>query len=119
MMSRALSGLGLIAVLSPPVGGLMVEAFGWRATLLLLAVFGAVTLLHVALRLPETVPQRDPDATRPARVLRNWAEVVRPSDLSRLGAARRLHLRRPVLPARQLVVRLHPHARRRPGASTA
>ena len=76
MMSRALTGLGLIAVLSPPVGGLMVEAFGWRATLLLLAVFGAVTLLHVALRLPETVPLRDPEATRPARVLRNWAEVV-------------------------------------------
>jgi DHA1 family bicyclomycin/chloramphenicol resistance-like MFS transporter len=54
----------------------MVDAFGWRATLLVLAVFGAVTLMHVALRLPETVPRRDPEATRPARVLRNWAEVV-------------------------------------------
>jgi len=70
-MSQALSGLGLIAVLSPPVGALMVDAFGWGATLLLLAVFGAITLLHMALRLPETVPLHDPEATRPARVLRH------------------------------------------------
>ncbi len=76
MMSRALTGLGVIAVLSPLVGGLVVEAFGWHATLLVLAVFGAVSLTDVALRLPETVPRRDPDATRPARVLRNWAGVV-------------------------------------------
>ena len=76
MMSRALSGLGAIAVLSPPLGGLMVEVFGWRATLLSIAAFGAAALLYVALRLPETVPQRDPDATRPARLLRNWAEVL-------------------------------------------
>jgi MFS transporter, DHA1 family, multidrug resistance protein len=76
MMSRALTGLGVIAVLSPLVGGVVVEAFGWHATLLVLAVFGAVSLLDVALRLPETIPRRDPGATRPARVLRNWAEVV-------------------------------------------
>lgn len=76
MMSRALTGLGVIAVLSPLVGGVVVEAFGWHATLLVLALFGSVSLLDVALRLPETVPRRDPGATRPARVLRNWAEVV-------------------------------------------
>jgi multidrug resistance protein len=57
-MSRALSGLGMIAVLSPLVGGVVVEAFGWHATLLVLAAFGAISLLDVALRLPETVPRR-------------------------------------------------------------
>ena len=74
-MSRALTGLGVIAVLSPLVGGVVVEAFGWHATLLVLAAFGALSLLDIALRLPETVPVRDPGATRPVRVLRNWAEV--------------------------------------------
>ena len=88
MMSRALSGLGAIAVLSPPLGGLMVEAFGWRATLLSIAAFGAAALLYVALRLPETVPQRDPDATRPARLLRNWARSspIRPFAPGRCSA---------------------------------
>jgi MFS transporter, DHA1 family, multidrug resistance protein len=76
MMSRALTGLGVIAVLAPLVGGVVVEAFGWHATLLVLAVFGAISLTDVALRLPETVPLRDRDATRPSRVLRNWAEVL-------------------------------------------
>ena len=76
MMSHALSGLGLIAVLSPPVGGLVVETLGWRATLLVIAVFGAVSLLCIALRLPETAPRRESDATRPSRVLRNWGEVI-------------------------------------------
>ena len=76
MMSRALGGLGLIAVLSPPIGGLVVEAFGWRATLLVLAVFGALSVVAIALFLPETVPRRDAEATRPSRLFRNWTEVL-------------------------------------------
>ena len=76
MMSRALTGLGVIAVLSPLVGGLVVEAFGWHATVLTLALFGAVALAFVAVRLEETVPRRDPGATRLSSVIRNWAAVV-------------------------------------------
>jgi len=76
MMSRALTGLGVIAVLSPLVGGLIVEAFGWHATLLTLALFGALALGYVAWRFEETVPLRNPGATRPAAIVRNWAEVV-------------------------------------------
>jgi DHA1 family bicyclomycin/chloramphenicol resistance-like MFS transporter len=75
VMSKALTGLGAIAVLSPIVGGLVVEAFGWHATLLTLAVFSAATLGLVALRFEETVPRRDPKATQPAAILHNWIEV--------------------------------------------
>lgn len=75
VMSKALTGLGVIAVLSPIVGGLVLGAFGWHATLLTLAVFSAVTLGFVALRFEETVPRRDRDATRPASIVRNWIEV--------------------------------------------
>jgi MFS transporter, DHA1 family, multidrug resistance protein len=75
MMSRALTGLGVIAVFAPLVGGLVVEAFGWHATLLTLAMFGAVSIAFVALRFDETVPRPDRDATRPAAITRNWAEV--------------------------------------------
>ena len=76
VMSRALTGLGFIAVASPLCGGLIVEAFGWRAALLALSLFGAFALAVVALRLSETVPTRSLDALRPARVASNWAAVV-------------------------------------------
>ena len=76
VMSRALTGLGVIAVASPICGGVIVEAFGWHAALLALAVFGAGTLAIVGLRFVETAPARNIDATRPSQVLRNWRIVV-------------------------------------------
>jgi DHA1 family bicyclomycin/chloramphenicol resistance-like MFS transporter len=75
-MSRALSGLGVIAALCPLLGGLLVERFDWHAPLLALALFGAVALGFVAWRYPETVPQRDPRATRVARLVGNWRGVL-------------------------------------------
>jgi DHA1 family bicyclomycin/chloramphenicol resistance-like MFS transporter len=76
MMSRALGGLGLIAMLSPVVGGVLAQWRGWQATLLATAVFGAATLAFVAFRFEETLTQRDPLACRPQQLLRNWAEVL-------------------------------------------
>lgn len=76
VMSKALTGLGVIAVASPVLGGLIVEAFDWHAALLALAVFGAATLALVAWRFEETAPGRDPAATRPRTVIANWREVV-------------------------------------------
>jgi MFS transporter, DHA1 family, multidrug resistance protein len=76
VMSRALTGLGLIAGLSPLLGGLIVTWFDWRAALLVLAVFGAFTLAFVALRFEETLVQPDAHATRVVPMLRNWAQIV-------------------------------------------
>jgi DHA1 family bicyclomycin/chloramphenicol resistance-like MFS transporter len=75
MMSSALTGLGGIAVLSPLVGGVLVEAFGWHAVMLAPVLFGASTLAFVARRFSETAPACDPVATQPATVVRNWVEV--------------------------------------------
>jgi DHA1 family bicyclomycin/chloramphenicol resistance-like MFS transporter len=76
-MSRALTGLGIIATLSPLVGGLVVQSLNWHAALLVLALFGAATLAFIAVRFEETVPQRNPAATHPALLLRRWGEVAR------------------------------------------
>lgn len=76
MMSRALSGLGLIAALCPLIGGLLVERVNWHAALLALALFGAGTLAFVAWRFEETIPARDPGATRLGTLLLNWGEVL-------------------------------------------
>ncbi len=77
VMSRALGGLGAVAMLSPIVGGLAVQWSGWHAALLMTALYGAGVLASIALRFEETIPVRNPLATHPARVLRNWGQLVR------------------------------------------
>ena len=77
VMSRALSGLGVIAMLSPLVGGLVVQWLNWHLALLILALFGAGSLAFVGWRYTETVPTRNPRATQLAPLLRNWREVLR------------------------------------------
>jgi len=77
VMSRALTGLGVIAMLSPLVGGVLAQWVSWHAALSMLALFGAATLAYVAWRFEETVPQRNPQATRLGPLLRNWASVAR------------------------------------------
>src|SRR5665647_493546 len=72
MMSKGLSGLGVLACVCAPLGGLLSELFGWRAALTALTVFGACTLALVALRFKETVRQKNLQALRPAMLLRTW-----------------------------------------------
>jgi DHA1 family bicyclomycin/chloramphenicol resistance-like MFS transporter len=76
MMSKGLSGLGLLASVSAPLGGLLSELFGWRAALTALAVFGACTLALIALRFEETVRQKNPKALRPATLLGTWRHIL-------------------------------------------
>ncbi|MEO8152063.1 MAG: multidrug effflux MFS transporter [Rhizobacter sp.] len=77
VMSRALTGLGIIAMLSPLLGGVLVQWISWHAALTALAVFGAATLAFVAWRFTETLPQRNPTATQLAPMLNNWGSVAR------------------------------------------
>ncbi len=76
VMSRGLSGLGLLACLSAPIGGLLSDAFGWRAALLAVAVFGAGTLALVALRFTETLAIKNPLALQPRSLLAAWRRIV-------------------------------------------
>lgn len=77
IMSKGLTGLGVIACLSAPVGGLLAEHFGWRVTLLALTVFGAIALTVVALRFEETLAQKNPRALEPGTLWRTWGQIVR------------------------------------------
>ena len=49
-MSRGLSGLGVIACLCAPLGGLLADQYGWRHALSALGVFGVASLTLIALR---------------------------------------------------------------------
>ena len=76
-MSKGLSGLGVIACASAPLGGLLSDLFGWRATLLGVAVFGAAALALIALRFEETVPPANRRALHPASLAKTWGLILR------------------------------------------
>ena len=76
-MSKALTGLGVIACICAPLGGLLSVWMGWRAALLALTGYAVVTLTLVALRLPETLAHRNPQALHPAVLVRTWLQVLR------------------------------------------
>lgn len=77
VMSKGLSGLGVIACLSAPLGGLLADWLGWRYALAALGVFGAATWGVVALRFQETVPQRNAAALRPRMLAATWLRILR------------------------------------------
>ncbi len=76
VLSKALSGLGLIAAFTAPVGGWLASTFGWRAALGALAVFGGIALMAVAWRFVETVKHPNPHATQPRVLWRTWRTVL-------------------------------------------
>jgi DHA1 family bicyclomycin/chloramphenicol resistance-like MFS transporter len=76
-MSKGLSGLGVIACLSAPLGGLLSDSFNWRAALLALALFGAASLAVIALRFEETIAHKNPRALQPRMLLRTWWTILR------------------------------------------
>ncbi|RYF33793.1 MAG: MFS transporter, partial [Comamonadaceae bacterium] len=77
VMSRALTGLGVIACLCAPVGGLVSDLFGWRVALTVPALFGAASLALIALRFDETLTQRNPNALRIGTLVSTWSTVLR------------------------------------------
>ena len=77
VMSKGLTGLGVIACASAPLGGLLSDLFGWRAALLAMAVFGAGAVAMITLRFKETVPAANRRALHPVTLARTWLIIVR------------------------------------------
>ncbi|MBT3068821.1 multidrug effflux MFS transporter [Rhodoferax sp. U11-2br] len=76
VMSKGLSGLGVIACLSAPLGGLLTQWLNWRFALLALGVFAAVTLVVVALRFEETVQRKNPQALQLGTLVATWRHIL-------------------------------------------
>ncbi|RYZ12483.1 MAG: Bcr/CflA family efflux MFS transporter [Comamonadaceae bacterium] len=76
VMSRAFTGLGIIACACAPLGGLLADLIHWRAALAALAVFGAAALMLVARRYVETAPSRNPHALAPRVLFATWRGIV-------------------------------------------
>jgi MFS transporter, DHA1 family, multidrug resistance protein len=76
VVSKGLSGLGVIAVLCVPLGSVLSAWAGWRVALLALAVFGAASLALVFWKFEETNQRRNPLALQPAMLLGTWRSIL-------------------------------------------
>jgi DHA1 family bicyclomycin/chloramphenicol resistance-like MFS transporter len=77
VMSLGLSGLGLIALTGPALGGVLAATLGWRAALAATALSGLVALVFVWRGLPETLAVRNPKATQWRPMFSAWADIAR------------------------------------------
>ena len=77
VMSKALSGLAVLACLSAPTGGLLSDLFNWRIALLALALFGAASLALVVWRFDETLARRNPRALEAGTLVKTWLLILR------------------------------------------
>lgn len=76
-MSRVMTGLGLVACLSAPLGGLLAQGLGWRAALATLVLAGSMVMAVVLLRFKESLQQRRLNALQPAELVRTWLAIGR------------------------------------------
>jgi DHA1 family bicyclomycin/chloramphenicol resistance-like MFS transporter len=79
LMSRLMLVMGAAPILAPSVGGLLLEAGGWRVIFWALAGYGALSCLLAWASLPETLP---PDR----RLRRSFAGLL--ADFARIGRER-------------------------------
>lgn len=79
--ARALSimamTLGLTPAVAPILGGYLHAGFGWQANFAVMAAVGAVQLLCILFLLEESNSHRNPQATHPGPMLRNFGILLR------------------------------------------
>jgi len=76
VMSLGLSGLGVLAIASPLLGGVLAVALGWRSALAAVAIFALLVLLFVWRAVPETLPQRNLRSLHVPTLLANAGQVL-------------------------------------------
>jgi MFS transporter, DHA1 family, multidrug resistance protein len=77
VMSKGLSGLGVLACISAPIGGYLSGHWGTTAALLALVVFGVLALCVVLTVFKESIPQKNPKALEPVTLVKTWWMIVK------------------------------------------
>ena len=72
-----MTGLGVIACLTGPLGSILVGLASWRWLMASVAIFGTATRVLAALRFEETVPAERRSPLRPGAVARSALEILR------------------------------------------
>lgn len=77
LMATLAMATSLAPALGPVIGGYLEVGFGWRASFVFLAAYGAVLILWIWFGLAETNRHRDPYALHPVPMLRNYGTLLR------------------------------------------
>ena len=77
MLAYMGAAMALAPALGPIIGGYLFVWFGWKSSFYLLAAFGAACLAGVVAWLPETNAHKNPHATDPAMLVKNYATIAR------------------------------------------
>jgi len=77
MLSLMASAMALAPAVAPILGGWLFTLLGWRANFVVLTLFGVGVLAAAWLLLAETNPRRDPQATRPRRIIGTFAWLLK------------------------------------------
>ena len=77
MMAALMLVMGAAPILAPMLGGWLMAAFGWRAIFWVLAAYGALALLAMALFLPESLPPERRRHDSPVQVLLVYLGILR------------------------------------------
>jgi DHA1 family bicyclomycin/chloramphenicol resistance-like MFS transporter len=76
MMSHIMMVFGLAPAIAPVLGGWLHVTFGWRATFVFLALFGALMLVLCWRLLPESLPPEKRHAFHGVAIARNYLKVL-------------------------------------------
>lgn len=72
--------LALVPAAGPVVGGFIHDLAGWQANYAALAVAGLLVVLLLAIKLPETLANRDPDALTLGQFAARYGQLLRSRD---------------------------------------
>jgi DHA1 family bicyclomycin/chloramphenicol resistance-like MFS transporter len=76
IMSHVMMVFGLAPAVAPILGGWLFVSFGWRATFVFLALFGALMLVVCLRLLSESLPRESRHAFHPGSIARNYIKVL-------------------------------------------
>ncbi|MEY4420094.1 MAG: hypothetical protein RLZZ498_690, partial [Pseudomonadota bacterium] len=77
VMSKAFTGLGVLACISAPLGGVLTDVWSWHVALGSVMGFGLIAWALVFGLFKETVHRKNPHALRPAVLTKTWWHIVR------------------------------------------
>ncbi len=76
-LSKAFMLMSLVPLISPILGGILQTQWGWRANFGLISLLSLLIFLASYRFLAETIPQKNPHATRSREVFSNYIELAR------------------------------------------
>ncbi len=77
--------LAIVPAVAPTLGGLILGVAGWHPIFLVMTAYGVMVLAAFGLGVKETNAHRNPEASRPAAVLRNYGALLGDRRFMRAG----------------------------------